>query len=189
MSYASYSEVYFAISTVIDTYFKIGETTNSFRRGSQLAKEGFQIILTLEVPEDYAERLFVESYLRARIFESGKVCRIRTDYFQADSASTVDWMAKHFNVWTKEAIRLLNQMQNDEVVINGSPVAPAGYEAFFNTILQSIYINGYWDEKIQMTTWDARQRFEMLKKGFEPYGYRCTTSRNYSWVYNKIEKI
>ena len=188
MSYASYSEVYFAISTVIDNYFKIGETTNSSRRGSQLEKDGFRIIMALDVPEDYAERLFVESYLRARISATGKACRIRTDYFQADDANTVDWMAKHFNTWVKEAVRLLNQMQNDEVT-NGSPVAPAGYEAFFNTILQSIYVDGYWQENLQMTTDIARQRFEMLKKAFEPFGYRCTTRRNYSWVYTKIEKI
>ena len=186
--YATYSEVYFAVSTETDVYFKIGETTNSARRARQLEKEGYFITQTLDVPEDYAERLFVESYLRARISATGKASRFRTDYFQTDSVNTVDWMAKHFNVWVREAITLLNQMQ-DEDIVKGVPIAPAGFEAFFDTILKSISLHGFWYENIQMRTAEAEARTEMLKKAFVPFGYEVRSHRNYSWHSIKIEKI
>ena len=138
--YATYSEVYFAVSTETDVYFKIGETTNSSRRARQLEKEGYFITQTLDVPEDYAERLFVESYLRARISATGKASRFRTDYFQTDSANTVDWMAKHFNVWVREAITLLNQMQDDDIV-KGVPVDTSAPEKRRESISPQLWVD------------------------------------------------
>lgn len=195
MSYGIFSEVYFATSTFSKTTIKIGETTNARRRASQLlSQESYRIILVADVDGDEAERLFVESFLRARIKASGKAHQIRKDYFECDCYATVEQFTESFNSWVAEANAILAQMKAGKSLLvqptfkNDKPIIPEGREKFYNEIIMSCDRLGYWKECYQFDTETQYERFTQMQKTLTPYGYVCTTYRNCSWAYFKVEK-
>lgn len=194
MSYGVFSEVYFAISVTSKTAIKIGETTNARRRASQLYKEDYHIVQVADVNGDEAERLFVESFLRARIKASGKAQQFRKDYFECDCSATAEQFAKLFAGWVAEANAILDQMSRNESITfrpafkSGRPIIPAGRESFYNEILESCDKRGYWRECYQFDTETQYDYLTQMEKTLAPYGYTCTTYRNYSWAHFRVEK-
>lgn len=193
MSYGTYSEVYFAIDFDDKRNIKIGETTNARRRGRQLAEQGYTIVKTLNVNESYAARLFVESYVRARIEMAGRVTRIRTDYFVCDSEAVSDFLFIKFQEWVTEADRLLRSMGNASTTIlisqtENKPPVPLGQEEFYHEIFKALDTFNVWEDHWQCGTRKAEETKKELNDAFVPFGYYCSYSQNCSWCYFKIEK-
>ena len=113
MSYGVYSEVYFAINFDDKTFIKIGETTNARRRANQLYKEGYYIIKSIDIEGTEAERLFVESYLRAKIASNNNVQQYRKDYFKCESKEMVQMFEDSFDYFVEQALEILKNFQNN----------------------------------------------------------------------------
>lgn len=195
MSYGTYSEVYFAIDMTSDVRIKIGETTNARRRNTQLSRDNYYIVKTLDVDGEEAERLFVESFLRARISATGQAHQFRKDYFECDCPQTALMLKAVFDKWVNEANAILRQMRSAESISfgparpSGKPVIPAGREALFNDILGQCEKCGKWVECYQFTTEHQQEFLHQLNTVLAPFGYNCSTYRNYSWAYFKVEKV
>lgn len=195
MSYGVYSEVYFAMSVCDDVNIKIGETTNARRRGSQLAKDDYMIMGARDVAGGEAERLFVESFLRARINASGKATQIRKDYFLCDTKDTAFQFLNLFNNWVDEANAILRQMKNGFTIPfgkaynTGRPEFPSGKEWLYNAILEDCDKYGHWYNKWQCEASEADNILVELRKVLCPYGYECTMQTNYSWKTFRVKKI
>lgn len=194
MSYGVYSEVYFAVSACDDVNIKIGETTNARRRGSQLAKDDYLIMRSRDVAGGEAERLFVESFLRARINASGKATQIRKDYFLCDTKDTAVQFLNLFNNWVDEANAILKQMKSGiaitfrEAYKTGRPEFPTGKEWLYNAILEDCDKYGHWYDKRQCGATEADIILTELRKVLCPYGYECTMQTNYSWKTFRVKK-
>ena len=195
MSYGVYSEVYFAMSACDDVNIKIGETTNARRRGSQLAKDDYMIMCARDVAGGEAERLFVESFLRARINASGKATQIRKDYFVCDTKDTAFQFLNLFNNWVDEANAILKQMKSGiaitfrEAYKTGRPEIPKGKEWLYNAILEDCEKYGHWGYQWQFGALEADEMLVEIRKVLCPYGYECSMHTNYSWKTFKVEKI
>ena len=195
MSYGVYSEVYFAICDSSDVLIKIGETTNARRRASQLYREGYSIVHSMGVLGDEAERLFVESFLRARIKASGHARPLRKDYFECDCPDSVWNFRTSFEKWVNEANAVLTQMQSGNGITfqaefkNGKPIYPEEKREIFEDILESCDTRGYWCNAWQCSGIEEDEFLVELKKILVPYGYTCSSRRNYSWAHFKVEKI
>lgn len=195
MSYATYSEVYFAINIESQNLIKIGETSNASRRSHQLSKEGYFIKYVATVNGDYSERLFVESYLRAKINAHPKTTQIRTDYFACESEALVRDFENKFHSWVTEANELLRIIQDDNATIlinydKKRPPVPMGEEKLYNRIFEALDENGVWRECFQIK-WKNRQSIlDEFVSAFSPFGYECTMESNSpAWTYYTIKKI
>lgn len=119
MAYGEYSEVYYANNSRPNTYYhnkilvKIGETTNVRRRSRQLEDVSIATWCSLEgtvCGYDYCARLFIESYLRAKVRKLPGVEHSSTDYFWLPDKATDTLILKNFTIWVQEAITLWGQM-------------------------------------------------------------------------------
>lgn len=194
MSYGVFSEVYFARSATSKSAIKIGETTNARRRASQLSSDGYDIVKVAKVNGNKAARLFVEGFLRARIYYSGKVQLIREDYFKCDCSATAEQFCELFENWVNEANTILDLMSRNESISfqppaqNSKPIIPVGRERFYNAILESCNKRGYWKECYQFDTDTQYQYLTQMQEVLSPHGYICTTYRNCSWAHFRVEK-
>lgn len=198
MGYATRSQVYFAVDreSFFDdsssvTGIKIGETTNTSRRGSQLRKDGFAIIKERDINEEETERLFVEGYLRARIEATDKAKRFRRDYFGCKKIDA-KWFEEQFDEWVNEAKRILTLMKMGlPVSCNGfqKPVAPKGYEELFETILTNLEENCEFHLTVKCNNKRELEYLNIFEKSFIPFGYRCSAIREASWVHFYFESI
>lgn len=195
MSYGVYSEVYFAICFYSKVYIKIGETSNSRRRNNQLQKQGYYIVKACDVEGAEAERLFVESFLRARISATGRATQFGKDYFECDCPETVSAIKASFENWVNEAATILRQMANiDDIMFKptpkpNSPIIPKGKEKLYNRILEDCKVRGTWTDHYQLTTKEEEQFLHELNTTLASFGYECFARRNYSWAYFTVKKI
>lgn len=192
MSYSICSEVYFAAHDTMKNLIKIGETTNARRRASQLCKEDYLILASMDVNGTEAARLFVESYLRTRIEATGKAKRFRKDYFECENEEIARWLLFQFDNWVKEANRILELMVCGGVsTINFGatkrPIPPKGQEMLFRIILEALEACGKYETHFQCGLKQQDEHFKMLNDAFAPFGCVCTTSRSTSWAYFTIE--
>lgn len=192
MSYGVFSEVYLAVNCKDSTFIKIGETTNARRRNGQLATEGYFIKLALDIEGGETERLFIESFLRARIEASGKAHRYGKDYFQCDSKETADYFYNAFLPMVKEACSILKEISTGnpiEIKKNyNKPIIPVGEEKLYNEIINSCKRRGEWFYKWQCGYEDAYETLIRIKKVLEPCGYDCQLGQNYSWKTLRVKK-
>lgn len=191
MSYAQYSQVYFAISLDSKRKCKIGETTNASRRNSQLCQDNYYIILVEDIDGGKSARLFVECYLRECFNSTQKVQQIHTDYFECQTIDTVNWLADRFPIWVEEARAILHQIHaREQVAVQAySQPCPPQHEKLFNTITYSLQQRGFWRESWQMTTEKENALIYAMKAYFTPLGYTCNSVRNYSWARFEIIKV
>lgn len=113
MGYAIRSEIYFAVDATDFCNIKIGETTNSNRRQGQLQ---YCITRSVGLTEyndsryDKAKRLFIESYIRAKMLKR-KDCRLTgEDYFTTTNAKTAEEIEELFVNWVEEAEEVFNNL-------------------------------------------------------------------------------
>lgn len=184
MSYGMFSEVYLATCFSSAVSIKIGETSNSRRRNSQLYQNDYHIIQVEDVDGGESARKFVESYLRVRIEATERATRHGLDYFECDNSITADWIKAQFTEWVKEANKLLDTLYNRPA----RPEIPAGYERMYQSIFRSIEKCGEWRDNFQCRTEEQETIIKQLDKSFSPLGYICVTHRNYSWAYFEIRK-
>jgi hypothetical protein len=194
MSYGVYSEVYFAVDFSDDTRIKIGETTNARRRGSQLANEGYTIVATRDVNGDEVARLFVESFVRARIEATQRVQRIGYDHFVCDNKDIKIMLFRKFDEWVTQAQSILNfiKQNNGEIffnIDNSKPAIPLGEEPLYRKIFESLDEKGIWEDCVQLKYKDSEEKLNNFKRAFSPFNYKCSMTTNCSWTYFKIEKI
>lgn len=119
MAYKDGSEVYFAKKKVRKNaktaWVKIGETANSVRRGRQLHREDFEIVIALDVPmndknghNQKLRRMAVENYLREKILrEFSPKRRKGNDYFSLPVEEAIRFEA-NFEVYVQECLILKN---------------------------------------------------------------------------------
>lgn len=193
MGYGNYSEVYFANHGILKSLIKIGETTNARRRAGQLCKDNYHILISASVNGDEAARLFVESYLRARIEATGKVTRFRKDYFECESEDVAYWLFTQFEDWVTEANRMLELMQcggTSSINFGTSrrPIPPKGKEMLFKIIFEALETCGKYETHFQCSHKTQDEYFEMLNNAFVPFGYTCIADRNTSWAYFTIAR-
>lgn len=185
MSYGVYSEIYLAKHYKDDTLIKIGETTNARRRNGQLSQNGYTITIVLDVDGGETERLFIESFLRARIEADGRTHRSGKDYFQCDCKDTADYFCNHFQSMVKEAETILNCIHSKIPVqlIKGykEPIIPTGEEEFYNNIIDQCKKYGEYYYKWQCKDTVAYDMLIQVKKVLEPCGYTCQLGYNWSW--------
>lgn len=189
MSYSYNSEVYFAVAICPNAKInvKIGQTTNTSRRNNQLWQEDFHIIKTAAVYGDYAERLFVESYLRAKINAIDFTEHYRTDYFSCSNQKQIDWLANKFFGWVEEANTILLQMKTE--FKPNRPTPPPNRELIYNEIWDSLEKYQYYEIHEQCDTATENEFLNFLKTYFMPFGYTCSSRRNYSWCYFEVKKV
>lgn len=119
MSYGTYSEVYLAINNENKHYFKIGETINARWRGKQLRTYAITNYFELEKFYHYkygefannkTMRLFIESYLRARILKAYPGVTLQgNDYFISEANELLIIFQKNFNVWCQTLQKLFQK--------------------------------------------------------------------------------
>ena len=176
--------------------FKIGETTATANaRMSQQRysnRPDFDIVRyheRFENPYSTAERVFIEGYVRMRFSQLEGIYLNGKDFFNYNVKQyREEFLCRLFNQWVTEGERIVDHLPTEEFVKKGRPIAPAGYEQLFETILKEIDEKGYSMWNIQMNSQDADRYLHMLKTAFTPCGFICSTHRNYSWVYFKVEK-
>ena len=116
------SYVYFGKHETNKRQFKIGETANLEQRQVQLRlNEGTHICKYIKFDGTKDERLFVESYLRARYAGNRNLRHFALDHFNACTINNAKGAENKFFVYVAEAFALLEQIKGkhyDYRVIN-----------------------------------------------------------------------
>lgn len=119
MAYIDGSEVYFAKKKVRKNaktaWIKIGETANSVRRGHQLHREDFDIVIVRDVPMNDKDghnqklrRMAVENYLREKILQEFNPKRRKgNDYFSLPVEEAIRF-EEGFSDFVQECLVLKN---------------------------------------------------------------------------------
>ena len=106
MSYAVYSEVYFARNFDDRRKIKIGETSNSNRRNNQLNDDNYYITHSYDLKIESA-RYYVEGFLRFYIEQNYEVERIRKDYFVCKTEQVAEAIEYDFADLVQKAMSII----------------------------------------------------------------------------------
>ena len=155
---------------------KIGETTNIRRRNSQL--EDYHILNFVEVDNNLSTRLFIESYLRSKIFSYTNVEHFKTDYFSCPREVYLQ-VNEHFVEWVHEAQYIIRGMAKTSKHQLDTQQKKQFYDEH-QELLEELFLTGEVHKAIRMTK-TAQQEYVNAFRNYNP-NIKIKATYNHAWT-------
>ena len=129
------SYIYFAKNGVCERDMKIGETGNMEQRQNMLwSTERMEVNRYVSFKGTKDERLFIESYLRAKYSANNNLRHFGNDHFKAQTRNNLKGAENKFFVYVAEAFALLEQIKDRQIPFHAYTGRFSRYHAYLEEL-------------------------------------------------------